>query len=611
MLLTEIQSRFKIDSNTKKELELAQKQENRIRFHTSAFNFDYYKFDPMNPQFTDSVNSINKGIQLGKYSDSLNTDFFLWVKSILDESKYVRFLQLFELKTAETIEEIFTKLSRCTEAQDRVVDCYFSNEKSELDFEAYRSAILQDEKFFTETIFEDILQNNHNGILLVDINEQGKPYFFTITIGQVLAIDTNKDSQIEYIVFQTEKGIAYAYCDTHYRKFDISKGLENPTLLEEYAHDLGYCPAHFLYNSNLSTRISRIVKESVVSKYLDSLDFLLFLNTSQKYLNTYAYPIMEIPSKDCNYTDFKGNSCEGGYITDVTETENGKQTIQTKCPKCAKNHFIGAGSVIEKEIVVNAETSAFEYLQDSVRFVAPPVDSIQQSERTTKDLERNIVLKTTGFLNNVESNAGSSEQAKNEIQIKSTFESQVSVLQKFQKPLEAAQKFIIDTAAKLLYPNEFLYSVVDWGKNYYLRSEDELLKQLELLRASNAPTQIIDLVEQEYINQKLKNKPLLRNRFELISRINLYGNFSFEELDNFYIKGILDNVGFSLATNFNKYLDMFEIEFGDISNYKINLSLKARILEIQTKLKEYVELLIREESQTSGNATNPPRQIAQ
>lgn len=606
MLLTELQTKFKVDSNTKKELELAQKQENRIRFHTSAFNFDYYKFDPMNPQFTDSVNSINKSITLGKYSDSVNTDFFLWVKSILDESKYVRFLQLFELKTAETIEEIFTKLSRCTEAQDRVVDCYFTNEQTELDFEAYRSTILKDEKFFTKTIFEDILQNNHNGILLVDINEQGKPYFFTITISQVLAIDTNKDSQIEYIVFQTKKGIAYAYCDTHYRKFDISKGLENPIFIEEFPHNLGYCPAHFLYNANLSTRISRIVKESVVSKYLDSLDFLLFLNTSQKYLNTYAYPIMEIPSKDCNYTDFKGNSCEGGYLTDVTETENGNQTIQTKCPSCAKNHFIGAGSVIEKDIIINADNAKPEFLQESIRFVAPPVDSIQQSESTTKNLERNIIIKTTGFSEN-----SNDAQAKNELQVSSYYESQVSVLQKFQKPLEAAQKFVIETAAKLLYPNEFLYSVVDWGKNYYLRSEDELLKQLDLLRTSNAPTQIIDLVETEYVSQKLKNKPLLRNRFELISRINLYSNFSFEELNDFYAKGILDNVSFSLATNFNKYLDMFEIELGDISNYKINLSLKARISEIQTKLESYVKLPIREEPQTSGNATNPQGQIAQ
>lgn len=606
MLLTEIQSRFKPNSDTKKELELAQKQENRIRFHTSAFNFDYYKFDPLNPEFTSSVNSINKGIQLGKYSDSVNTDFFLWVKSILDESKYVRFLQLFELKTAETIEEIFTKLSRCTEAQDRVVDCYFSNEKSELDFEAYRSTTLQDEKFFTETIFEDILQNNHNGILLVDINEGGKPYFFTITVSQVLAIDTTKKSQIEYIIFQTEKETAYAYCDTHYRKFDISKGLENPVFLEEFPHNLGYCPAHFLYNANLSTRASRIVKEHVVSKYLDSLDFLLFLNTSQKYLNTYAYPIMEIPSKDCNYTDFKGNSCDGGYITDVTETENGQQTIQTKCPVCAKNHFIGAGSVIEKDITINPETQSFEYLQDSVRFVAPPVDSIQQSESTTKNLERNIIIKTTGFSEN-----SNDSQAKNELQVSSYYESQVSVLQKFQKPLEAAQKFVIDTAAKLLYPNEFLYSVVDWGKNYYLRSEDELLKQLDLLRASNAPTQMIDLVEQEYVNQKLKNKPLLRNRFELINRINLYGNFSYEELSDLYAKGILDNVGFSLATNFNKYLDMFEIEFGDISNYKPNLSLKARILEIQTKLESYVKLPNRQTPQTSGDVTNPQGQIAQ
>ena len=138
-----------------------------------------------------------------------------------------------------------------------------------------------------------------------------------------------------------------------------------------------------------------------------------------------------------------------------------------------------------------------------------------------------------------------------------------------------------------------------------------LLKQLDLLRTSNAPTQIIDLVENEYVNQKLKNKPLLRNRFELISRINLYGNFSFEELNDFYAKGILDNVGFSLATNFNKYLDMFEIEFGDISNYKTNLSLKARILEIQTKLKEYVELPIRQTTETSGDVTNPQGQITQ
>ena len=56
---------------------------------------------------------------------------------------------------------------------------------------------------------------------------------------------------------------------------------------------------------------------------------------------------------------------------------------------------------------------------------------------------------------------------------------------------------------------------------------------------------------------------------------------------------------------------MFEIEFGDISNYKPNLSLKARILEIQNKLESYVKLPIREESQTSGNAANPQGQIAQ
>lgn len=598
MLLTDIQKAFKVDSQTKKELDLAQKQENRIRFHTSAFNFDYYKFDPTSPEFSSSVNSINK---LGKYNDSVNTDFFLWVKSILDESKYVRFLQLFELKTAETIEEIFTKLSRCTEAQDRVVDTYFTNEKTELDFEAYRSTILQDEKFFTETIFQDILQNNHNGIVLIDINEEGMPYMFTITISQVLAIDTTKGSQIEWVIFQTKKNEAYAYCDTHYRKFDISNGLESAILLEEFPHSLGYCPAHFLYNSNLSSRISRIVKEHVVSKYVDSLDFLLFLNTSQKYLNTYAYPIMEIPSKDCNYTDFKGNGCEGGYITSVSETENG-QTIQTKCPVCAKNHFIGAGSVIEKDITINPENQKFEYLQDSVKFVAPPVDSIQQSEATTKLLERNIITKTTGFSPN-----SNDTQAKNELQVTSYYESQVSVLQKFQKPLEQVQRFVLETAAKLLHPNEFLFCIVDWGKNYYLRSEDELLKQLDLLRASNAPTQIIDLVEQEFVNQKLKNKPLLQTRFELIARINPYRNFSYEELNDLYTKGILDNVSFILAANFNYYLDKFEIEFGDISQYKPNLNLKARITEIQTKLETYVSNF-RQTTETTGRIGNPQRE---
>lgn len=260
----------------------------------------------------------------------------LWVKSIVTATdKYAQFEKLltFPIATNALIDEISDEYVKVFDAQNSLMDYTFTDSKYKELFDEFLQQN-NDEHFWKRDVFGAIF-SAINSIVIVDLpqvqlTDYPAPYYYLLSIDQVIDLDYDSiNKRLNYVIFHSKGNIA-AFDDQSYRLFQKGDNEEFIEIVNE-PHDLGYCPANFMWRDNIDPS-DCYNKQSPLSSQLGDLDWYLFYSTIKKSLDLYAsYPIYWAYEGKCNYRNPQGAECEGGF---THYTDGDGYTKPVPCPSC-------------------------------------------------------------------------------------------------------------------------------------------------------------------------------------------------------------------------------------------------------------------------------------
>lgn len=533
-----------------KELQAGVKHQERLRFHTETV--------------------LNKNDLSGYYRD-----FKSWICSedpeILAPDKQDRFFQLLStpIPTIELTESIFSRLHRVFQSQDSYFNYKFTDDSLESDWAEYK-----DQKFWSTEGFE-AMQTAIDSVWIVDLpadqlSEFPEPKNRLIDLESVIAIKNNSNNECEYVIFRIGDYV-YAYDDEMLRAYE-SEG-DNLTLYAEAAHGLGYTPARMFWSESLVSR-NTINKESPITKVLSDLDWLLFHQTSKKYLDlANAYPVTVIYEADRDFED-----------DDLTDKKaGGKQPVGS--------NLMGSGSVISVKMPRgNDEHDPMS--SGPIKVISPEIGTLEWHVKEEMRLNDKIFRSVVGVDQEVKNDA-----AKNEMQIQSSYESQVSVLLRIKKNFEAIHTFADKTICKLRYDNRFIGCEIDYGTNFFLKDIEGLQKELSDAKQSGASESLIETINANMLSTKYRDDKRNKERAEIIHDLDPLPNYSIKDAIDVFKNGGVDKLNFIIKINLLSFVRRFErenidvVRFGSLGNYLSKIE----------KIRESFVLYAQEMTKTNDN----------
>jgi hypothetical protein len=546
-------------------IEQAQKQEERLLMHTE-------------PLLTENA-----------FPNAFR-EFISWVGSILPADKLARFTKLltFPLETVDSTESIFDELSKVFDTPDKYIKSEFTSPEYERDFLDYIASQDNSESFWENKGF-NALKSGINSFIVVDLKNtdpaeqqsfRPEPYFYLLSISAVHDVMINeRTGKVEYIIFNQSNGDIVALEETAFRRYRKDDA-GNWNLLFENFHDLGFTPADSFYRHPIKgTR--GINKRSPLTNSLSKLDWLLFFKTSKKYLDLYAaYPILMSYEQKCEYKDEHGNSCEAGFINySVPNAVNGFTHCQKECPACAKTGFIGAGSNIT--VPAPRDNQDADMMNNGVKFIEPSNDKLDYNVGEIERLEEEIFLNSVGFMQEA------SKEAINEKQVKSQFESRITILNRIREQLEQNIQFTLNTMGRLRYGNSYSHSIVTLGNEYFLQSAEDIALQYTEAKKAGLPSYEVARIRETYSKTKFKNNPEQYERSFILAQLEPYPDHTVNELKGFGINAS-DMENFQLKLDFINYVAKFERDFMNIVDFGSLIDFGKKIEIIKEKLLNYV-----------------------
>lgn len=510
--------------------------------------------------------------------------------SLLPEEKAETFKSLitYPLPTVSLIKEIYSELWKVFDAQNKVESFTFEKEENLSDFQSYRQKIK--EPNYWSSIAWKLIQTNVNSIVVIDLdNEQTtdkpEPIFFTVPISSVVFLEeTDNQENLEVLIWkgnpnheQKTAGIEeviYIYDKASYQV--ATKKSNSDWFIEDtQTHDLGYCPARYLW----SDKRGEMQKSAPHGSELGNLDWILYQTISGRNLELYAgFPIITTYQEDCSYVSEDGVECESGYINNVTEINGERKYDQTTCPDCSSRSLVGPGSV--KEVPAPVDNQSAD-LMPAAEITKGDVDSLEWFESSLDTKIAKVKLNVVGAGGEPNNN-----QAKNTKQIESGFENKQTILSNIARNLEKIQKFTLDTIAKLRYGDDFDNSIISYGNKFFLQTEAEALENYNRAKKEGLPNYILEDYRLSMLHKRYRNDPDMLKRVILLDFLEPLPDYS---LDNINTVTFIDQKVVFKKMNFNDLIKRFELEHGNIVKFREGIDLNVRVAKINEVLDKYVE----------------------
>ena len=498
------------------------------------------------------------------------TQWLSMVENILPHDKFVLFKALFRypIKTNEITDVCFDKLSRIFDGRNPAFNYQFVNTEQRDDWEEYRQNVLHEPEIW-QTKGWEFFKSEINSVLIVDVpreqkSERPEPYFYWLPIDDVIAYRANKTTGVmDYIVFRRRDKIVVLDDET-YRVWEDKKktGMIKGEPELEAKHDLGYCPARFFWNEPISLD-DPDVKMSPLSAVLDSLDWFEFFHISKRQLDLMgAYPILSGYEQSCDYSNAdNGDYCDGGFLRDT----QGRYRLDPagllmRCPKCGNKRIIGAGSFVEIPIP-NAEENQPD-LRNPVQLLTVDRPALDYNVDEQRRLREEIITAVVG-----QEEIVTNRDAFNEQQVRASFESVTTVLNRVKKGFEAAQQWVDETICRLRYGSYFLSAKINYGTEFYLYSPDELRNRYKVAKESGVPESELDVMLNQILETEYRNDPTQLRRMLILSELEPYRHLSRTEVVEMYDKGLVSEKDLRIKLNFSNFVRRFERENTNITEF--------------------------------------------
>lgn len=527
--------------------------------------------------------------------------------AVMTADKYTRFTQLlrFPLESNKLTKKIFADLRRVFDGKNRVIRHQFVSAAAAADMEVYRREYLKDEEFFEEDVFENI-QVGINDFIIVDVLENrinGRPQAqpFILSVDKVVDVKVNRDNICEYIVYEPDKETRVILDDSYYRVYAMGED-RTWVLKVENEHFLGECPAKSIWSDYMHPSRNFIEKRGPISTSVSDMDEVNFWDVGRRYYELYgAFPIYWEYKLPCKYHDERNNYCEDGWITyeewpDEYDTTSGSKLTkepvmrQKRCPACEKNENLFAGTTMYIDAPKSREEAD---LREPMGFLKVDSAALKHNDERQEKRKREVIDFCVGI--NTEPMR---EQAINEKQVSSFFEDRKSVLFRVKRNFEIIHEWTLKIVAKLRYGSQFQSVIVNYGDEFYLRSEGELVKQYGEARKAGLPSYLLQGNRRLLAETRHRTDYQALQRNKILEEVEPYSDYTVAELMTIRQQApesaIVNNILLAIKLDFSNYIAKFEREEGNILVYGDNLPYNDKIDRIKLKLKEYVTTEITE-----------------
>lgn len=493
----------------------------------------------------------------------------------------------YPIDTVQLTDEVFSALEKVFDGRDPIRDYVFSNPNASEDWEVYKSKVMCDpEDWKTQSM--EAMKRAINSFIVVDlpaeqITEIPAPYSYFVNMSSVYDFElTANNKSVDWIMFYIDgtKGEGQriaVYDDERYRVIRMLKS--NDYVVEsDNQHDLGYCPARQFWGEAMSFNTPEM-KKSPITTSLGSLDWILFYTLSKKYGDLYSpWSIYWGYMRDCDFDVPKSKyRCDGGYLKSYDNqyifSIAGKPE---KCPKC-KERINGVGSFIE----VPAPEKDTPSMAPPVGKVDVDVDALKYNVEELERLERKFYSSVTG--SNFET---ISNQAVNEKQVLSLYESRKQVLINLKSNFEKAESWRDQTICKLRYGSKFISLTNNYGTDFYLGDSDQILELYKSCRDASLDHTILDMLQNQYYQTRYKANPEELQKVKIVTDIDPFRHATKAEIIE--LKDQVDAKEYMLKINFSTYLRRFEREQGSLIEFGANLDYGKKIERIKEVLFSYI-----------------------
>lgn len=533
------------ENRNQKEIALGVEHQQRLRFH---------------------IETILNKTDLSDYY----LDFKSWLGAtgpnepeLLAKDKYDRLISLIRapIQTIELTESIFSRLFRIFYAQDSYFNYRFIDDSLEADWAEYR-----DDLFWRVKGFE-AMQTAIDSVWIAalpaeQMTEFPEPCNKLIDIENVLSIQNDQYNNCLHVVFKLGERV-YVYDDASFRVWENDELKGDPI---EVAHDLGYTPARMFWSERLVSQ-NNINKESPITKELTDLDWLLWHQTSKRYLDlANAYPTIISYDNDDDVQD-----------DDITANEQRKTG---KKPK--GNHMMGPGSYFT--VPAPRGSDEVDMMKNPMQVINPDVDTLQWHVNEETRLTDKIFKSVVGTDQEVRN-----DTAKNEMQIEGSYESQTSVLLRVKQNFEIINRFADSTLARLRYGERFLTCEIDYGTNFFLKDVDDLQTELREAKDSGASEVIVASIGENILNTRYRDDKRSRERADIISDLDPLPGKTMTESIEIFTNGGINKINFIIKSNLISFVKRFERENTDIFNFGSLVNYNRKIEQINAELVKYAE----------------------
>lgn len=479
-------------------------------------------------------------------------DYFLnFIKSVFREKNFLLFAKFIRkpLPSAKIINtKIKPQLKRVFNAED--ADTRYS--VNGIDTSDFLPLLEIDE--FNQQLF-DAYFTAHNSIAIceLDANEKNTPFRYLISIEKVRSIKPDRKGNIEKIAFfstleineKNEKGTIYID-NQKYAFYPQDDKL--PTI--EAAHDLGYCPAHFISPNKYGTYW--VVREALLTYIREELEEYNFLKTIQK--------MSEPDSSIATTVKLDVGDDAKKQEIDKPEVDGliGGQQPEVYATNPPTNSGILAAGTVFKVPPVKKEDGSFdmEIAKNLLTFHYTPIEPLEFLNKRIISIENSIISTLIGDIVN------SNEESKNMLQVEKSITVLDNTLFSFAEMMNRIRTLSDTDMLNLRYGKERVKDVfVSFGTDFMVDSQVILFDSL-----AKAP----NVIERKNILKRINLNRYKNNESQLLRNNLLYDLLPFISDADFKegkASGIVSDINLKLQIRFDYWISKFEAIYGDIVTF--------------------------------------------
>lgn len=544
------------------------------------------------------------------------SNFLSWVDSVLNNSgTFARFRQLCRppYATNELTEGIFTSFEKIFESRNGFEKFDFRSPELEQDFTEYRKQI--GDYNFWETQGMETFKNSIDNILVVDLprlnvgedgeviqpSERPEPYYYLLDIDRLIDIDNEKVAatdgvtgkefyyfKTEYIIFRDPDGKHfYVFDEKSYRVFYKENENDVQRLISDFDHGLNFCPARSFWTTPLNSD-TKLLKRGPITNSLSDLDWLLFFQVAERYLQLYApFPIYAMYRNKCPgalKADESNRLCVNGWLEIPGSRYIGDH--RTECPRCKQAGRVGPGHVIfiDPPKEVGGTGADPDLMANPIKIIPAETTSLEYVRKTIAEFKAEIRVNCVG--RSIDTNDAS---AKNELQVESGMETSEAILIKAKRNFEIIHEFALDTICRLRYGDQYLGGVVNYGDEFLQKSEGQEMEEYQVAVENKLPSYELSERRKDIYKARYRNDPKRQERLKIMENLEPFPDMTLGELLAFRQgnPALIDEADVIIKMHLNEFINRFERERAPITLFGSAIDFSRKIDLIREDLVAY------------------------